>query len=201
MNIAVLDVPALLLAGVLASPHCAAMCGLWQARASAAGRTDWAFHGGRVLAYAGLGAIAGGVGHWLVRSAGLVTVGTELRALALVALLALMLRRRPAAACQCRVGAFPGGVAGALMGVVPCPLLYGVAGYAALSADPRQGALLLAAFALGSLPALQLSAWGWRRLQQSPQQGHWRAARWLAGSLSVAAVLTSGGVLWGCLQA
>ena len=206
MNLAVLDVPAMMLAGLVASPHCAAMCGLWQARASHRGRADIAFQAGRVITYAGLGALAGGIASLLLQWMGGQGVGEALRWGALVGLMVAVLwpRRSSSPRCHGRHATLRGGVAGMVLGVVPCPLLYGAAGYAALSADAARGAMLMAAFALGSVPLLQTAAWGWRRLAHPPTPGGSPGAvRWWrlsAVMLSLTVLLAGGGgVVWRCL--
>ncbi|MBK8742194.1 MAG: sulfite exporter TauE/SafE family protein [Betaproteobacteria bacterium] len=50
-------------------------------------------------------------------------------------------------------------VLGLLWGLVPCGLIYAALAAAALAADPVQGALLLLAFGLGTLPNLLAAHW------------------------------------------
>ena len=67
LTLSALSLPAMLLAGLAASAHCALMCGLLHGQ-NDAGQTMWR-QAGRVCAYAMLGAVAGGAGAWLLRSA------------------------------------------------------------------------------------------------------------------------------------
>lgn len=168
LTLSALSLPAMLLAGLASSAHCALMCGLLQGQGDAR-QTMWR-HAGRLCAYAILGAVAGGAGAWLLRSAAWIPASEGLRVAALPVLLWLLLRRsqKPKACCAPRLrhsqsppAAFAAGLA---TGLVPCVLLYAAAAHAMLSASAVQGALLMAAFGLGTVPAVQAGAWGWRRL-------------------------------------
>ena len=201
VTVTTLGLPALLLAGLAASPHCAAMCGLWQARLAA--HQDSAFHLGRVLAYGVLGALAGSAGAVLLWLSGGLMVAEGLRLAALLVLMTLALwplRHRRRSPCHARTDGRRGLLAGLALGLVPCPLLYAAAAYAALSADPRQGALLMVAFALGSLPLLQAGTWGWRRLLPTAgvTGGVWPRAT--ATLLLVLLGTGGGGWVWACLR-
>lgn len=130
------------------------------------------YHAGRMLGYAALGALAGG-------AAGLVTQASGLRFLlaALLAAAALLmfaqasarlaawLPRLPAprlpAAIERRLGALlaaPTGWRGVALGLMlsalPCGLLYGALAAAAAAGSALGGALGMAAFVLGTVPAL-----------------------------------------------
>lgn len=71
---------------------------------------------------------------------------------------------------------------GVVLGFLPCGLLYGALAAAAGTASLREGAFAMAAFALGTVPALVAVGWGGliarRRLQS--------LARWIAAPLLLA---------------
>jgi sulfite exporter TauE/SafE len=178
---------AALVAGLLGSTHCLAMCG-GIAGAMTMGipeerRTSWQILGyvglyniGRVASYAIAGAIAGGIGLWLgsmmevavwsqilrwATGALLVAIGLQValnwrglrhlealggrfwRRLAPLAR-RLMPARNPAAALAL----------GALWGWLPCGLVYSVLVVAAVSGGPLEGSALMAAFGVGTMPAM-----------------------------------------------
>jgi sulfite exporter TauE/SafE len=74
---------------------------------------------------------------------------------------------------------------GVVLGFLPCGLLYGALAAAGGTASAREGALVMAAFGLGTAPALVAVAWGGlivrRRLHD--------VARWIAAPLLLANVL------------
>lgn len=169
LTVAVLGLPAMFAAGLASSAHCALMCGLLQTRG--AGLDMWSRHAGRAVAYALLGAISGGAGHFLLRLQDWAGAGGMLRVAALLFLSGLLLRRSPvpatAGCCAARRNTGRSAacslVAGFVGGLVPCGLLYTAASYAALSASATQGALLMLAFGLGTVPAVSFGVWGWRQ--------------------------------------
>lgn len=184
LTVPILGIPALLLAGLVASPHCALMCAAWQPRGGAG--LALLTQAGRLLGYTLLGAAAGTGGAWLLRGAQALGTADTLRALALPLMLLLAWRRTaPRAPCCARGStsprqawaAFGAGMANAL---VPCGLLYAAATYAALSGSAVQGALLLLAFGLGSLPALHLAGRAWAGLPRVRRRGPRRLAFALA---------------------
>lgn len=182
-----LDVPAaggitvaMFAAGLAASgTHCAAMCGplvLAQvgslpapscARARIFAGARISYHLGRAATYAMLGAIAGGVGRWAVRSAAAAAPVTAimLTVAALVTALLLVLpgARRgnfmppwiaAAATPLFRSGWRNGVMLGMLLGLLPCGLVYGALAVAAATGSAITGALAMLAFAAGTAPAL-----------------------------------------------
>ncbi len=175
LTLASLSLPAMLGAGLSSSAHCAVMCGLLQARQS--GKTAVARHLGRLGAYALLGAIAGGAGQWLLRTAAWLPAGEGFRvALVSALLLALLLRaRRGGTAACCRplsstaapLSTLQQATTGFATALVPCAPLYAAAAYATLSASAANGALLLLAFGVGTVPAVQAGAWTWARVGRS----------------------------------
>ena len=176
-NIAVLDLPTLLLAGLASSAHCALMCGAFHARGRGMAHKAWSMHLGRLAAYALIGLLAGAAGGWLLRLARLLPAAESLRLLGLSVLAGVLLwrlRRRATRRPICcapspvagRSAATPwsGLLAGLTLGLMPCALLYAAAGYAALSGSAFKGALLMLAFGFGTLPAVQAAAWIWARV-------------------------------------
>lgn len=203
LPVTVLGAPALLLAGAAASVHCVAMCGALsaqQARAAGAlpiGRALALLHGGRLLGYAALGAVAGRIGQQLLRHLPDPALGRLLQLLAaalLVAIGAALLLRPAAGAACCRpsLQAPRRGAAVALLlrgvawAALPCGLLYSVLLLAALSGRALDGALLAGAFALGGTPLLALVGWRSRALWPRRRSGWWLVA---IGLLSLAATV------------
>ncbi|THD03130.1 hypothetical protein B1810_11130 [Panacagrimonas perspica] len=193
LALASLSVPAMMGAGLSSGAHCAVMCGLLQARQS--GAAAIARHLGRLGAYVLLGAIAGGAGQWLLRSASWLPFGEGLRTALLPILLLLLLlrsqRRAPAACCvpPSRSGLPRQAMAGLVTGLVPCVPLYAAAGYAVLSASAASGALLLLAFGIGTIPPVQAGAWAWARAGQAGRKQALRNVPLLVGLVTSTAAL------------
>ena len=169
--------------------HCAGMCApfvLAQSAAVAGSSTGGAvlqrlsgaallpYHLGRMLGYAGLGAVAGG-------TAGLLALATGALQPLLVALLALaallmlaqgstqlrgwlplsfpalrlpnLFQRRLGALLAAPLG-WRGVLLGLLLSALPCGLLYGALAASAAAGSALGGALAMAAFVAGTMPAL-----------------------------------------------
>lgn len=158
--------------GLAGGTHCVAMCGaacagIGQAAGAAQGRALLAFQAGRVLGYAGLGALAAasmqGLGWLTVQSVALRPLWTflHLAAIALGLLLLWRAQQPPwvealgrflwvrARALGVRNGAAPA-LLGILWALLPCGLLYSAVMVSALAGSVAGGALLMALFALGS---------------------------------------------------
>ena len=189
---------ALFAAGLIGSlAHCSLMCGplvLAQvmARLGAipagpggelrrlAGAALLPYHAGRLLTYAGLGALAA-AGAGLLRDLPAARyVGAGLLALAALLLALQALPRADVAGggggWARRLGpllAAPTGRRGLLLGLalglLPCGLLYAALAAAAATGDPGRGALAMAAFGLGTVPMLAVIA-----LLGEGLAGHWR---------------------------
>ncbi len=82
---------------------------------------------------------------------------------------------------------------GALWGLTPCALVYGVLPLALLSGGAWQGALIMLAFGVGTLPNLLAAGWALSRLKRRLEA---KAVRWAAGA--VVAAFAIGG-LWRAL--
>jgi len=185
-------------AGLLGDVHCAGMCGgivgtlALQARGPAWGR-QLAYNAGRIFAYvaagtaAGLaGGIAAGGGAWLeARMAlfllanvamiflGLYVAGWSRVVLAVEAAGRPVWRRiEPIARRMLPIDSTAKALgAGLAWGWVPCGLVYGMLVVAAASGSAAQGALVMAAFGLGTLPnllAAGLAAQRLLRLRRAP---------------------------------
>ena len=82
---------------------------------------------------------------------------------------------------------------GALWGLTPCALVYGVLPLALLSGGAWQGALIMLAFGVGTLPNLLAAGWALSRAKRWIEA---KAVRWSAGAI-VAAFALAG--LWRAL--
>lgn len=191
------DLAAIALASLVGSLHCALMCGpflplMQRSQSRAATRVSLtAYHLGRGIAYLSLGAMAGALGAGLQASA--LGLGMQ-RALAIGMALGLVfaayrivkpqpslvkLKRRatprPIAALQTwvmelREGAHPGLFAlalGTASALLPCGWLWSYLWLAATRSTLQSGVLTMAAFWLGTLPALTLVGWALPRLTQN----------------------------------
>ncbi|HEX6704833.1 MAG TPA: sulfite exporter TauE/SafE family protein [Albitalea sp.] len=193
-----MDVPLVLAGlamGVAASPHCAAMCGgPCAALTSGCKRNAGGFHLGRVLGYMAGGAMAAGsvaaLGAWSQAAPALRPLWTLLH----LALLSLGLwwlmtgRQLPwmnrSGAVTVRIVAprrrpLRSGLAGLAWVAWPCAALQGALLLSALASSPQGGAFVMAAFAIGSMPALAVGPWVW---------GRWRAMRGGASAAGMGAV-------------
>ncbi len=161
--------------------HCGAMCGGFAVGVSATSpdrtlrrKRTAAYHAGRLVTYTGIGAFAGAAGSMVD------LLGDQMRMLQSLAQImgsivlvltgiALLLgatplnleRRLPFWRISARASRFAGRAGwpaafqfGLLLGFLPCGLIYGAATYAFATGDPLRGAFTLAAFGLGTVPAL-----------------------------------------------
>lgn len=172
---------AALLAGLAGSGHCLGMCGGISAALAGGGRGPAWLNAlllgtGRVASYSLAGAIAGTGGALLGQGLDLLRLGQTLRigfGLLLVAVgLTLALRWRGLLRIEALGGRLwarlaptlqgllpPRGpaqalLAGALWGWLPCGLVYSMLTLALASGDAARGALVMAGFGLGTLPAV-----------------------------------------------
>jgi len=175
--------------GVAASPHCVAMCGApCAALTSGCRRSASGFHVGRLLGYMVGGAVAAGsvslLAAWSQSAPALRPLWMLLH-LAFFALGAwwLLTGRQPA--FMKRGGAVPvvadgmapltfernrrrpwrASLAGVAWVAWPCGALQAALLLSALANSPQGGALVMAAFAIGSMPALAMAPWVWSRWQ------------------------------------
>jgi len=184
---------AILLASLLGSLHCASMCGPFAAFALMRDKTrgPWLlqalYHGGRLLAYATLGALAGAFGATLDFGGSLLGIG-RVAGVVTGSLLVALGARRILAIFGLRVPAFPGtrhigrligrlqqaamrgepvarslgtGICTALL---PCGWLYAFVAMAAGSGRAMSGAFLMFVFWIGTVPILAGIGTGVREL-------------------------------------
>ncbi len=192
---------AVLLVGLLGGVHCLGMCGsivgIFTAQVPQ-DRPRWPFHlaysGGRIASYATAGALVGSIGQagLLMRDA--VPVQHLLFALSSLMLIALGLylagvwgvvrrlehlgsglwkRLQPYTSRLLPVNTVPRALGlGALWGWLPCGLVYSVLLTALASGSAVQGALIMLAFGLGTLPNLLAIGLFWESIKgwvQSPR--------------------------------
>ena len=199
-----LDLTAVFLAGLLGSAHCVGMCGGFVALLGVGGgpsvaTRQAAYFGGKTLTYAAFGALAGAVGFALREAfsglGGVVSVGLGLAmvgaGLAVCGVawgrgaVADRLAARLGPAVTRLVGSGrPGSLVllGAVNGLLPCGLVYGMLAVAAASGSAVRGALTMAVFGLATVPALALVGLLGARLRPSRRL----ALQRLAGVLVVA---------------
>jgi uncharacterized protein len=176
--------------------------GEWQRLAGAALAP---YHLGRLTTYAGLGAVAGAATAlfastsafgWL--SGGLLVVAACLMIVQALGLafganspLAGVLLRLAAPLSRARGNAARYGL-GVVLGFLPCGLLYGALAAAGGTGSAIDGALAMAAFAVGTMPALIATGWGGmlarRRLRE---RGRWIAMPLLIGNAALMLMLAS----------
>jgi sulfite exporter TauE/SafE len=167
------------LAGLLATPHCAAMCGGF-ATACARPRSGlWAWHGGRLLTYAALGAVAGTFGAVLPGPAWLPAVLSATLLLWFAAALAGLAPQpssripglaRAGAALGRRSGTLSRVLFGAATGLLPCGMVYAALSLSVSAGAPLLGAAALVAFGAATLPGLTILALG---VQRFAMRGLW----------------------------
>jgi sulfite exporter TauE/SafE len=167
--------------GVAATPHCAVMCGApCAALTQGCARSTGGFHAGRLIGYTAAGALAASsvaaLGAWSQAAPALRPLWTLLHLAFLGLGLWWMLTGRQPAWMR-RSGAVPVRVVGrrahalraSLAGLAwvawPCAALQGALLLAALGSDALDGALVMAAFVLGSTPGLAAAPWAWARWQ------------------------------------
>ena len=161
------------IAGLVGSPHCVGMCGGFAAACARPAGHAVAWHGGRLVTYGTLGALAGAFGEVLplgglaidVLAIGLTTAF----ALSLGGWLPPITPRLPGlqrvASAALRRGGVLGAVGlGAATGLLPCGLVYSALAVPVAARDPLVGAAAMVAFGLGTVPALAAATHGLREL-------------------------------------
>lgn len=179
------------LAGILGGVHCIGMCGGIVGALAAASRGNaiarhLAFNAGRITSYGVAGAAMGAAGallamagplhvaqvalfvvaNGLMLGLGLYIGGWGRAVVKLEGLGATLWRRiEPVRRALYPVDSTVKALgAGAAWGWVPCGLVYGMLPLAAASGGPGQGALVMMAFGLGTLPHLLLAGFGAQRV-------------------------------------
>jgi sulfite exporter TauE/SafE len=205
MSLAVFGI--VFLTGLLGGVHCAGMCGgIVTALSGQAARGRWwlqlGYNAGRIVSYAVAGALAGAAGSiglllddmlpvqlvlYVLANLMLIAIGLYLAGMSRVAAslerLGLLLWRRiqPLTRPLLPANTLPRALAlGLLWGWLPCGLVYGILMTALLAGDPLNGAAIMAAFGLGTLPNLLLAGLALRRLNAVRYA---RSVRLVAGSL------------------
>jgi uncharacterized protein len=193
---------AVFMVGLLGGAHCVGMCGGIVAALTVRMPGErprrsltLAYNAGRIGTYAAAGALAGGAGSLALLAEGVLPVQLVLYVLAQLMLLALGLYllgvprwiaplERAGARLWRRVqphtrALFPvrtparALAVGALWGLVPCGLVYSVLATAMLFGSAAGGALVMAAFGLGTLPALLAAG------EVLPALERWRRSPWV----------------------
>ena len=213
-----------LLMGLAGSPHCAVMCGAPCAAVArrcggdSPAQASWAWHLGRIAAYAVVGGLcAASVGFlsaWSGASATLRPLWTMLQVAVLFTGLAVLWTGRmprwiDAAAQRVTQGGHLGEAVriegprplrqaeglrrAALIGLawvaLPCGLLWSALAIAALADGPLQGAFVMGSFGLGSAIGLLGAPWALRLLERQPRALALRVAGALLVGASVVALL------------
>jgi sulfite exporter TauE/SafE len=166
-----------LLGGLAGSAHCLGMCGPFALAIAQGGhprRRTLLYNTGRIGTLLGLGAVSGALGAAVIAQgpaafAGrllAMVAGTLMLAIALEELgLTRMLGERVGIVVRATIGRMlapvlraPGVAAplafGAFNALLPCHLIYAFAAQAAATASPVSGTLVMAAFGIGTLPAM-----------------------------------------------
>ncbi len=204
-----------------ASLHCVGMCGGFVLVMASARRRAWStlaghlqFQLGKATTYAFLGTLAGAFGELLLRQAAFTWSARALALLAGLALLAaglnlLGLLGRRAGAMADWAGSLwaralgpllssrPAGaslVAGLIVGLLPCPMVYAGLAAAAATGSALAGALTMAGVALGTLPALGLVALTGSVATVNLRRGLARAAGVLLVLVGVLTLARAGGL-------
>lgn len=160
-------------AGLVATPHCAGMCGGFASACARPRAGLWAWHAGRLTTYATLGVLAGTLGasipgpSWLpavVSSALLVWFAG-----ALAGVLPQPSARIPGLAragqfLARRSGFAPRFLFGGVTGLLPCGMVYAALGLAVAAAHPVTSAAAMLAFGAATVPGLTVLSLGVQRL-------------------------------------
>jgi sulfite exporter TauE/SafE len=161
------------LAGLTGSPHCVAMCGAFASACARHPAGLGAWHVGRIVGYAILGAVAGALGAvlpgpaWLpsaVAAAFLLWFAASLAGLLPEPRLVLPGLSRAGRLLHDDRGAGAQLAFGVMNGFLPCGLVYSALSLPVAIATPLGGAAAMAAFGLGTVPATSLAALSLRRL-------------------------------------
>lgn len=202
-----------LVMGLVGGPHCVAMCGaacagIARAAAPRSRQALWLWQSSRLAGYTVLGALAGGTVQgigWLgQQTAVLRPAWTMMHVAALLLGLALLWQARQPAfldgwaqavwrrvrPVMGRMGARAPAILGFGWALMPCGLLYSALLVASLSASALAGALIMAAFALGTMVSLTAAPWLLLRL------GEARTGGWGIRLAGLALIATSGWALW-----
>ncbi|MEL6344821.1 MAG: sulfite exporter TauE/SafE family protein [Myxococcota bacterium] len=171
---------AALLAGLMGAPHCVGMCGGFAAATARTPLDALSWQTGKLTTYAALGALAGTFsGHlpgpgWLPLAAAafcLVLFAAQLSGLVRLPARPIPGLSRLAAATLRRDGWAGRFGFGLLTGLLPCGLVYAALGLALGAGSTLGGAAAMAAFGVGTMPALAFAAVGARAIMQQMPYG------------------------------
>jgi sulfite exporter TauE/SafE len=198
--------------GLAGGPHCVAMCGPACGALKSTPESPFLpilFHGGRLIGYASLGAVAaasvGRLAWFSDQTLVLKPVWTFFHVAILCwGIVLFVTARQPQWAdrygrliwawarkgASTSTSALASGISWALM---PCGLLYSALMIAALNAQAVGGAITMAAFAIGTTVSLLIAPWLWLRIRQGRLGLHESTAMRVAGLLLVAA---AGWAIW-----
>jgi len=198
-----------LLMGLAGGPHCIVMCGAACAgiqKGHGGTSSLWKFQAGRLIGYASLGAVAAASVKSLAwvsnQSLALHPAWTFFHVLVLSwGLVLLAYARQPVWADNLgrniwgrvqHMARIPGGMlmTGMLWAFMPCGLLYSALLVASLSANPLNGAISMATFAIGTSVSLLVGPWLWLKLQHG--------GKWIneSRSMRLAGLILSAAAAW-----
>lgn len=216
-----MELPLVLLAGVLGSSHCLGMCGPFALTIGAEAKSlstnlgrQLVYSAGRIFTYATVGAAAGYAGRYLHETTpALVNIAALLAVVAGVLLLyqgllaARVLRRRVPSGTNVFCSSeflrtflqTPGlqnvFLAGVFTGMLPCGLVYGFVALAASSGDLLMGAALMAVFGVGTIPVMVLAGCGGSVLNLTARKHLFRLAAWCVVLTGVVSIVRGFGFL------
>jgi sulfite exporter TauE/SafE len=185
------------LAGLVGSLHCIGMCGGFAVACGGRARDTFLWHAGRTATYALLGALAGAFGAimpgpgWVVP-----TLSTLLIAWFAAGLAGLVPEPHVSIPGMKHIATNLAGRTnliarfgfGAATGFLPCGLVYASLGIPVAASDPFVGAMAMAAFGVGTMPALTAVAMGLRKIVM----GNLALRRALAAGVLMAALWSIG---------
>lgn len=160
------------LAGLLGSPHCVGMCGSFALACGGRVGHTVAWHAGRILTYAVLGALAGLIGASVPGPAWVASLVSAVLVIWFAAALAGLVPEptlripglgRLATRAARRDDLASRFVFGMANGLLPCGLVYAALGIAVASGSALTGFLAMTVFGLATAPALAVFGLGVRR--------------------------------------
>lgn len=170
---------AVLVASLLGSPHCVGMCGGLVLAICPTRREAILYHAGRGVAYASLGGLVGWLGGWILHASSsrpAAAIAAAAMGAALIVLGVRLLQGKgfhfslvPRAVLSRLISRSTGKLTsplllGGLSAVLPCGWLHVFLLGSAAGGSVLSGALLMAVFWLGTLPALASAPWLMRRV-------------------------------------
>jgi len=186
------------MAGLVGSLHCIGMCGGFAVACGGRARDTFLWHAGRTATYAILGGLAGAFGSMIPGPGWVVAVVSGLLIAWFAAGLAGLVPephvsvpgvKHLATKLASRTNMLARFGFGMANGLLPCGLVYASLAIPVASGSPTTGALAMAAFGIGTMPALTAVAMGLRkvvmrdiRLRRVLAAGVFVAAMWSIGT-------------------